>query len=129
MLDNRYCKTAIEGFLGGYHYPLHKEGSAFSESYEIPFKDGYYEHIMNAGEYIAVNLFSPIEARKRTVQTQEFKSISSIWVNGILNTLNVIIAAKSLMTVSQLKWQVGNSVHHYARKDTFCQKKTRLFNP
>ena len=71
MLDNRYCKTAIEGFLGGYHYPLHREGSAFSESYEIPFKDGFYEHIMNAGEYIAVNLFSPISKKKYLIRDHQ----------------------------------------------------------
>ena len=31
--------------------------------FEAPFKDGFYEHIMNAGEYIAVNMFSPIPSR------------------------------------------------------------------
>jgi hypothetical protein len=61
MLDNRYCRTANDGFLGGYHYPIHKEGQSFNQTYEMPFKDGFYEHIMNAGEYIAVNLFSAIK--------------------------------------------------------------------
>lgn len=59
MLDKRFCKTAIDGFLGGYHYPQHKEGQSFGDQFEQPFKDGFYEHIMNAGEYIAVNLFKP----------------------------------------------------------------------
>jgi hypothetical protein len=64
MLDTRYCRTAVEGFLGGYHYPEHKQGVAFADKFEMPFKDGYYEHIMNSGEYISVNVFSPIKIRQ-----------------------------------------------------------------
>lgn len=58
MLDRRYCKIATDGFLGGYHYPTKKEAQQFEGKFEMPFKDGFYEHIMNAGEYIAVNTFS-----------------------------------------------------------------------
>lgn len=61
MVDRRYCKIANDGFLGGYHYPEHQQGQSFGDKFEQPFKDGFYEHIMNAGEYIAVNLFSPIK--------------------------------------------------------------------
>lgn len=61
LVDRRYCKIAVDGFLGGYHYPIYKDGLPFSDKHELPFKDGYYEHVMNAGEYIAVNLFSPIK--------------------------------------------------------------------
>ena len=77
-VDRRYCKTANDGFLGGYHYQEMKEGHPMLQKYELPFKDGFYEHIMNAGEYIAVNLFSPIEPRKQTSQEQEFKSIRNL---------------------------------------------------
>jgi hypothetical protein len=57
LLDKRFCKVAIDGFQGGYHYPIHKEEQMYEDRFELPFKDGFYEHIMNAGEYIAVNLF------------------------------------------------------------------------
>lgn len=60
LVDKRYCKVANDGFLGGYHYPEPKPGQAIIDKFEQPFKDGFYEHIMNAGEYIAVNMFSPI---------------------------------------------------------------------
>ena len=58
LLDKRFCKVAIDGFMGGYHYPVRREEQQFEGRFELPFKDGFYEHIMNCGEYIAVNLFS-----------------------------------------------------------------------
>lgn len=58
MLDKRFCKVAIDGFSGGYHYPLYKDIQRWNERFEQPFEDGFYEHIMNAGEYIAVNMFT-----------------------------------------------------------------------
>lgn len=64
MLDRRYCRVSIEGFLGGYHYPVRKPGVRITDPYEQPFRDGYYEHLLNAGEYIAVNMFKPVEIRK-----------------------------------------------------------------
>lgn len=78
LVDRRYCKTANDGFLGGYHYQEIKQGQAVVQRFELPFKDGFYEHIMNAGEYIAVNLFSPIDIKKRIKQEQEFKSIRNL---------------------------------------------------
>ena len=42
LVDKRYCKVAIDGFLGGYHYAEYKPGQAFSEKFEIPFADGFY---------------------------------------------------------------------------------------
>lgn len=65
MLD-RKCKICIDGFLGGYHYPTKKEQQQYEDKFELPVKDGFYDHLMNAGEYIAVNRFS-------AVQRQEFK--------------------------------------------------------
>jgi hypothetical protein len=64
LVDKRFCRTANDGFLGGYHYPEHKEGQPFIARFEQPVKDGFYEHIMNSGEYIAVNMFSPITQKK-----------------------------------------------------------------
>ncbi len=55
------CKTIIDGFLGGYHYPLLKQGQAFTTiKTEMPYKDGYYEHPMNSIEYIAINVYKPV---------------------------------------------------------------------
>lgn len=65
MVDTRFCKIARDGFLGGYHYPLRKPGQEASQKFDLPYKDGYYEHIMNAGEYIAVNMFKPVKQRSR----------------------------------------------------------------
>ncbi len=78
IVDRRYCKTANDGFLGGYHYPELKPGQQVIQKFEQPFKDGFYEHVMNAGEYIAVNLFSPIKTNKQYRKPQSFKSISSL---------------------------------------------------
>ena len=58
------CKIINDGFLGGYRYPKKTEGQEFSGKHELPFKDGFYEHLMNALEYIAVQLFSPIDTKK-----------------------------------------------------------------
>jgi PBSX family phage terminase large subunit len=49
------CPIITDGFLGGYHYPEPKEGKIVKEE---PERDGYYEHLMNALEYIVVNVFT-----------------------------------------------------------------------
>ena len=83
LLDRRYCKTAVDGFLGGYHYPQRKPGMEFTDKFEQPYRDGYYEHIMNAAEYIAVNMFSPIKRdntntnRLRTRRVYEMDRMSN----------------------------------------------------
>lgn len=59
MLDKRHCEICIDGFAGGYHYPVRKDTQQFEGRFELPFKDGFYEHCINAGEYIAVNVFTP----------------------------------------------------------------------
>ena len=56
---DRSCKIIIDGFLGGYHYPERKQGSPALDKYSQPFKDGWYEHLMNTVEYVAVNVFKP----------------------------------------------------------------------
>lgn len=61
MVDSS-CKIFIEGFQGGYHYPTPNETQQVTKKFEMPFKDGYFDHCFNALEYIAVNVFSPIKA-------------------------------------------------------------------
>ena len=70
MIDKRRCKIAIDGFLGGYHYPVRRETQQFEGKFELPFKDGFYEHLMNAGEYIAVNAFNAIQLNNRQMYEQ-----------------------------------------------------------
>lgn len=78
IVDRRYCKIANDGFLGGYHYPEMKPGQQINQKFEQPFKDGFYEHVMNSGEYIAVNMFSPIVSRRSPKKKKKFSSISSV---------------------------------------------------
>jgi hypothetical protein len=66
LLIDRKCKICIDGFLGGYHYPTKKEQQQYEDKFEVPYKDGFYDHLMNSGEYIAVNIFKPF-------QRQDFK--------------------------------------------------------
>ena len=58
---DRSCKTIIDGFLGGYHYPERKPGQANTPVFDQPFRDGFYEHLLNTVEYVAINLFRPVE--------------------------------------------------------------------
>ena len=64
LIDSRFCTNIVDGFLGGYHYPNRKQAQSFEAKQELPFKDGFYEHLMNGMEYVAVNKFSPIEIRR-----------------------------------------------------------------
>lgn len=68
MMVDKSCRIIIEGFLGGYHYPILHDNQQFLRKFEFPFKDGYYEHPMNAMEYIAVNAFSPVKQAGRSAQ-------------------------------------------------------------
>lgn len=65
LVDKRRCPIAVDGFLGGYHYPEKRANQQFEGKFELPFKDGFYEHIMNAAEYIAVNIFQANELSKK----------------------------------------------------------------
>ena len=65
LLVDNCCKILIEGFLGGYHYPQHEQGQSFTQNFEAPEKDGYYEHTMNAMEYIFVNKYKAMTAKGR----------------------------------------------------------------
>ena len=60
MLDRRRCEICVDGFLGGYHYPERKDTQQFEGRFELPYKDGFYDHLINSGEYIAVNIFDAV---------------------------------------------------------------------
>ena len=60
VVNSTGCKTIVDGFLGGYHYPVIKQGQAHTTiKTESPFHDGFYSHLMNGLEYIAINMFKP----------------------------------------------------------------------
>ena len=54
LIVDEKCVIIDEGFQGGYHYP-EKILKAYPEN---PEKDGWYEHLFNALEYICVNIFN-----------------------------------------------------------------------
>ncbi|HDY68069.1 MAG TPA: hypothetical protein ENH85_09780 [Candidatus Scalindua sp.] len=65
LIVDEGCKVIVDGFLGGYHYQVRKPGQAFNPAiFEVPFKDGYYEHLENSVEYFAVNQFQGAETKK-----------------------------------------------------------------
>ncbi len=53
MFDRYGCNLVIEGFASGYSWPTIRPGHAMKET---PVADGFYEHLMDAVRYIAVNL-------------------------------------------------------------------------
>lgn len=77
QVDNN-CKIINDGFLGGYRYPTVKEGQEFGIKKDLPFKDGFYEHLMNCLEYIAIQIFAPIKVEHKPQVEHKFKSISSV---------------------------------------------------
>ncbi len=56
--DTPNNEIVVEGFEGGYHYPRESNVGYVREE---PQKDSYYEHVFNSIEYVAVNLFRPVE--------------------------------------------------------------------
>ena len=71
------CKTLIDGLLGGYHYPKREEGKPFSHVHEIPKKDGFFEHLCNAFEYLIINTYGTNQSttqdyiKKRNARRQQ----------------------------------------------------------
>lgn len=60
------CKIIIDGFLGGYHYPMIQQGQQWTAiRTETPYRDGWYEHCLNALEYIAVNIFRAVKQARQ----------------------------------------------------------------
>ena len=74
MLVDPSCRTLVEGFDGGYHYPekINKPED------EKPEKDGYFDHEQNALEVITDNHFAKPEAPKtrRVLPKRKFNSIT-----------------------------------------------------
>ena len=67
LLVDESCKTIVDGFLGGYHYPIRKPNQGFNPNvHEVPYRDGFYEHLMNTIEYFAVNMFEGAETKQDT---------------------------------------------------------------
>jgi len=64
LLVDISCKVVIDGLLGGYHYPVRKQGQAYNANMEIPYKDGFYEHCVQTCEYFAVNMFEGAESKE-----------------------------------------------------------------
>ena len=72
LLVDTSCKTVIDGFLGGYHYPMIQQGQQWTTiKTEAPYRDGWYEHILNSLEYIAVNIFKPVKRAARTSERRQ----------------------------------------------------------
>jgi len=54
---NPACAILIEGLMGGYRFPELEEGRDLNAKQEIPQKDGWFDHLANAFEYVMVNLY------------------------------------------------------------------------
>lgn len=69
------CTILVEALAGGYHYQEIKEGQVWTTKQELPYKDGYYEHLSNAMEYLMVNLYggSSNKVITRMIQSKRFK--------------------------------------------------------
>lgn len=52
MIDERYCPDLVGGFLAGYRW---KESAGVIKP--VPYKDQYYDHIMDACRYLTDNMF------------------------------------------------------------------------
>ena len=57
ILIHPRCKTLIEGLLGGYHWPVRTDSQPFSKKHEAPYRDGFFDHLVNCFEFIVVNSF------------------------------------------------------------------------
>lgn len=65
--DIERCHIIIEAFEGGYRSA---NPNKYGHVPESPVRDSYYEHPMNALEYIAVNVFTPIPPQKKKKKTR-----------------------------------------------------------
>ena len=70
---NPPCAALIEGLLGGWHYPKLDENHEFTLRKDLPYRDGYYEHICNAWEYLMVNLFDVVKPEVRRAHQQSYR--------------------------------------------------------
>lgn len=60
VIDPVGCPILAEGLLGGYHYPEIDPDKAFTNRQEVPMRDGWFEHLCNALEYVLVNLYGNV---------------------------------------------------------------------
>lgn len=71
VFDRANCSLLIEGYLGGYCWP---KATALKEVHEKPFKDGFYEHMMDADRYIetciALGPTAPYADHRRSLRRQ-----------------------------------------------------------
>ncbi len=72
--DTERNQIVIEGFEGGIHYP---EANRFGFIKDQYVKDSYYDHVFNALEYIAVNLFSPLKEAEQYASEPILKVVGS----------------------------------------------------
>jgi hypothetical protein len=72
------CRIINDGFLGGYRYPSMKEGQEYGIKKELPFKDGFYEHLHESLQYIAVQIFQPIQRKEIRKTDDGPKALSNI---------------------------------------------------
>ena len=56
LVINPSCQVLIEGLMGGYHYPALREDQAFQPARDLPYKDGWYDHVVDAWSYALVHL-------------------------------------------------------------------------
>lgn len=61
LLVHPQCRIINDAFLGGYHYPSYNPDRQHTDKYEVPFHDNFYSHLMNALEYVAIHIFSPLD--------------------------------------------------------------------
>lgn len=57
LIISPHCRILIEGLQGGYRYPELKQDTEFTLKHDVPYRDGWYEHMANAWEYPLVNLY------------------------------------------------------------------------
>lgn len=72
------CRVINDGFLGGYHFPVRKDGQQATHKFDVPYRDGFYEHLMNSMEYVAVNKFSPLTNKGSRQRRQRPKSMDNM---------------------------------------------------
>lgn len=63
LVDVQNASIVSDGFMGGYRYPTKKESQEYDDDkFEVPYRDGFYEHEMNALEYIIVHKYKAVES-------------------------------------------------------------------
>jgi hypothetical protein len=60
-IDEARCPVICDAFEGGYVYPERPRRLMQAPNLRTPFKDGYYEHLMNTLEYAVLNFGADVE--------------------------------------------------------------------